>query len=240
MLAWEGGTTSPPSRRGRGRRRRGRGKARCDDAAAPPLAYKGVVYNEMKGVYSSPDSLMGCTTQQALFPDNTYGVDSGGDPPRSRRHARRVQGRVRNNALPPAPLESENASASALAGFHERFYHPSNARVLLGATICTSGQLLDSYLKDFDATEPDSRSARSASSASRGASSTARARRRGEAAAAAGGDAAAEPKQHMLAVNWLLNEEASERESARERARVHPPPPLLLSLSAENAPALPV
>lgn len=43
-----------------------------------PLTYKGVVYNEMKGVYSSPDSLLGRETQQSLFPDNTYGVDSGG------------------------------------------------------------------------------------------------------------------------------------------------------------------
>ena len=45
-----------------------------------PLIFKGVVYNEMKGVYSSPDSLMGRATQQALFPSNTYGVDSGGIP----------------------------------------------------------------------------------------------------------------------------------------------------------------
>lgn len=42
--------------------------------------HQGVVYNEMKGVYSSPDQLLGRATQQALFPDNTYGVDSGGDP----------------------------------------------------------------------------------------------------------------------------------------------------------------
>ena len=79
-------------------------------------------------------------------------------------------------------------------------------------------ELLDSYLKDFDAIEPDS------------AIVTQRKKREpwrivdrfarddeAEAAAASGGDAAAEPKQHMLAVNWLLNEEASERESAPER-----------------------
>ncbi|CAN0565244.1 unnamed protein product, partial [Ectocarpus sp. 12 AP-2014] len=61
-----------------------------------PLTYKGVVFNEMKGVYSSPDSLHGRTCQQVtiwnqdidhacsiyltIFPDNAYGVDSGGDP----------------------------------------------------------------------------------------------------------------------------------------------------------------
>ncbi|KAI2499158.1 metallopeptidase [Fragilaria crotonensis] len=45
-----------------------------------PLVYKGVVYNEMKGVYSSSDSLMNRESQRSIFPDNTYGVDSGGDP----------------------------------------------------------------------------------------------------------------------------------------------------------------
>jgi Zn-dependent M16 (insulinase) family peptidase len=45
-----------------------------------PLTFKGVVYNEMKGVYSSPDALMGRESQRSLFPQNTYGVDSGGDP----------------------------------------------------------------------------------------------------------------------------------------------------------------
>jgi Zn-dependent M16 (insulinase) family peptidase len=42
--------------------------------------YKGVVFNEMKGVYSQPDSMNGTITQQALFPDNSYSVDSGGNP----------------------------------------------------------------------------------------------------------------------------------------------------------------
>jgi hypothetical protein len=45
--------------------------------ASQPLTYKGVVYNEMKGVYSSPDSVHGRKCKEALFPDNTYGVDSG-------------------------------------------------------------------------------------------------------------------------------------------------------------------
>lgn len=42
--------------------------------------FKGVVFNEMKGVYSQPDSMNGTITQQALFPDNSYSVDSGGNP----------------------------------------------------------------------------------------------------------------------------------------------------------------
>ena len=45
-----------------------------------PLTIKGVVYNEMKGVYSSPDSMLSEISQQSLFPDTTYGLDSGGDP----------------------------------------------------------------------------------------------------------------------------------------------------------------
>jgi len=44
------------------------------------VTYKGVVFNEMKGVYSSPDSANNRVTQNALFPNNTYAVDSGGDP----------------------------------------------------------------------------------------------------------------------------------------------------------------
>lgn len=44
------------------------------------LSFKGVVFNEMKGVYSSPDSMFYRTVQRALFPDNTYRHDSGGDP----------------------------------------------------------------------------------------------------------------------------------------------------------------
>ena len=44
------------------------------------IAFKGVVFNEMKGVYSQPDSVNGTVTQQALFPDNSYAVDSGGNP----------------------------------------------------------------------------------------------------------------------------------------------------------------
>ena len=44
------------------------------------MTIKGVVFNEMKGVYSQPDSVFYRTVQAELFPDNTYGVDSGGDP----------------------------------------------------------------------------------------------------------------------------------------------------------------
>ncbi|KAL4419647.1 hypothetical protein ABPG77_000544, partial [Micractinium sp. CCAP 211/92] len=51
-----------------------------DDKEVWPLTFKGVVFNEMKGVYSSPDAVNGRVTQSALFPNNTYVEDSGGDP----------------------------------------------------------------------------------------------------------------------------------------------------------------
>src|SRR6201991_3478578 len=46
------------------------------DATQGPLTYKGVVFNEMKGAYSSPGAVLGKTVQQALYPDTTYGVNS--------------------------------------------------------------------------------------------------------------------------------------------------------------------
>ncbi|CAM8941621.1 unnamed protein product [Rhodiola kirilowii] len=70
------------------------------------ICYKGVVFNEMKGVYSQPDNILGRTAQQALFPDNTYGVDSGGDP----------------KVIPKLTFEE-------FKEFHCKFYHPSNARI---------------------------------------------------------------------------------------------------------------
>src|SRR5208283_5050524 len=46
------------------------------DAPDAPLIYKGVVFNEMKGNYSSPDSMLRELSQQSLYPDITYGLDS--------------------------------------------------------------------------------------------------------------------------------------------------------------------
>ncbi|MBU1042654.1 MAG: insulinase family protein [Proteobacteria bacterium] len=69
-----------------------------------PLAYKGVVFNEMKGAYSSPESLLSEYSQRALFPDTCYGLDSGGDPER----------------IPDLTFQQ-------FMDFHARYYHPSNA-----------------------------------------------------------------------------------------------------------------
>ncbi len=69
------------------------------------LQLKGVVYNEMKGAYSSPDGLLSEKAQQTLFPDTVYGLDSGGDP-----------------------LVIPDLSYAAFLAFHRSYYHPSNAR----------------------------------------------------------------------------------------------------------------
>jgi Zn-dependent M16 (insulinase) family peptidase len=65
-----------------------------------------VVFNEMKGNYSSPDTMLRELSQQSLYPDVTYGLDSGGDP----KH------------IPDLTYEQ-------LQAFHERHYHPSNAKL---------------------------------------------------------------------------------------------------------------
>ena len=98
--------------------------------AKDPLTYKGVVFNEMKGVYSSPDAIHGRTCQQALFPDNTYGVDSGGDP-----------------AVIP-DLTWENFEA-----FHKKYYHPSNSRIYFYGDdpVPARLELIDEYLSEFEA-----------------------------------------------------------------------------------------
>lgn len=70
-----------------------------------PWIYKGVVYNEMKGAYSTPDSVLAEQSQQSLFPDMLYGLDSGGEP----------------EAILGLTYE-------AFKQFHSDYYHPSNAR----------------------------------------------------------------------------------------------------------------
>jgi len=76
------------------------------DGPNQPLIYKGVVFNEMKGAYSSPDAILDKLSQQSLFPDNIYGHDSGGDP-----------------------VKIPDLTYEAFKDFHTRYYHPSNSRI---------------------------------------------------------------------------------------------------------------
>ncbi len=75
------------------------------ESADEPWTFKGVVYNEMKGVYSSPDSILAEQSQQSMFPDMIYSLDSGGHP---------------KSIL--------TLSYDAFKEFHTSYYHPSNAR----------------------------------------------------------------------------------------------------------------
>lgn len=95
-----------------------------------PLTYKGVVYNEMKGVYSSPESIMGTAVQNALFPDNTYRVDSGGDP----------------RVIPSLTFDQ-------FKSFHASYYHPANSRLYFYGDDdpLKRLELMDEYLSEFDA-----------------------------------------------------------------------------------------
>lgn len=70
------------------------------------MTFKGVVFNEMKGAYSSPDNVLSEYSLQSLFPDNAYGLDSGGDP-----------------------KQIPNLTYEQFYAFHKRYYHPSNARI---------------------------------------------------------------------------------------------------------------
>lgn len=99
------------------------------------LVYKGVVFNEMKGNYSSPDDVLDRLSQQSLYPDITYGLDSGGDPKR----------------IPDLTYEQ-------LKSFHARYYHPSNARVFFYGDDDPDERLrfMDAWLADFEPITLDS------------------------------------------------------------------------------------
>lgn len=98
-----------------------------------PLKYSGVVYNEMKGALSAPDDLLESRIMTSLFPDTTYGYESGGDP----------------EAIPQLTQEM-------FVGFHSKYYHPSNSYIYLYGDLDIEEKLayLDSeYLSHFDRIE---------------------------------------------------------------------------------------
>jgi Zn-dependent M16 (insulinase) family peptidase len=145
-----------------------------------PLSYKGVVFNEMKGVYSSPDSVLSEITQQSLFPDNTYGLDSGGNP-----------------------AEIPNLTFEQFKAFHQKHYHPSNARIFFYGDDDPEERLriVNEYLDGFERMEIDSRIHPQPCFGEP---------KRVEHPFAAGkgddGDAA-DSSKGMVTVNWLLTEE---------------------------------
>ncbi|MBW2065462.1 MAG: insulinase family protein [Deltaproteobacteria bacterium] len=94
-----------------------------------PLKYNGVVFSEMKGAHSSPDNLLAEYSQQSLFPDSPYRFDSGGDP----------------KEIPKLTYEKFKA-------FHERYYHPLNARIFFYGDDPpeTRLEIVKGYLDEFD------------------------------------------------------------------------------------------
>ena len=104
--------------------------------ADAPLTYSGVVYNEMKGALSSPDDILSYKLQQATFPQNCYGYQSGGDP----------------EAIP-------SLTQADFTAFHKKFYHPSNSYIYLYGDVDIAEQLayLDrEYLSAYDKIDVDS------------------------------------------------------------------------------------
>ena len=98
------------------------------DDPSEPLTYKGVVFNEMKGAYSSPDGVLETRVVASLFPKHIYGVDSGGDP----RH------------IPDLTYEN-------FKGFWETYYHPSNSFIYFYGNDDPEKRLklMEGYLKPY-------------------------------------------------------------------------------------------
>ena len=103
------------------------------DEESGKLSYNGVVYNEMKGAYSSPDELGGQALNRILFGGTAYGCDSGGDP----------------ISIPQLTYEQFKAT-------HEKHYHPSNSKIFLDGRIDLDKllPLIDSHLNSYDKREP--------------------------------------------------------------------------------------
>lgn len=100
------------------------------------ITYNGVVYNEMKGAYSSPEDVLEREILNALYPDTPYGFESGGDP----------------KCIPDLKYED-------FLAFHSRYYHPSNAYIYLYGKMDIGERLQwidQEYLSQYDRKETDS------------------------------------------------------------------------------------
>ncbi len=103
------------------------------DSADGELKFNGVVYNEMKGVFSSADDLLQRKIQAALLKDTPYFYESGGDP----------------DAIPELTREG-------FLNFHRKYYHPSNSYIYLYGNVDFARELSfidEEYLSRFDKKE---------------------------------------------------------------------------------------
>ncbi len=108
------------------------------DMAAPEgeLTINGVVYNEMKGAFSTPDDIVEKEILNSLYPDNAYGCESGGDP----------------DIIPTLTYEQ-------VLDFQRRYYHPSNSYIYLYGNMDIEEKLAfldERYLAHFDELPIDS------------------------------------------------------------------------------------
>ncbi len=100
------------------------------------LSINGVVYNEMKGAFSSADDVLSREIQNSLYPETTYGIESGGDP----------------NVIPQLTYEE-------YLDFHRNYYHPSNSYIYLYGNMDMAEKLdyIDkNYLSNFEHNDVDS------------------------------------------------------------------------------------
>ena len=100
------------------------------------LTINGVVYNEMKGAYSSPDDVLSRQILNSLFPETTYAIESGGDP----------------KVIPSLTYED-------FLAFHSKYYHPSNSYIYIYGDVDIDEILeyLDTkYLRQYDYLQVDS------------------------------------------------------------------------------------
>lgn len=103
---------------------------------ADPITYNGVVYNEMRGAYSSPEANVSVQVERALNAGTTYDHESGG-----------------------YPYDIPDLSYDQLKAFHRKYYHPSNSLIYLYGDVDLDeifGLLDEEYLTHFDKKDPDS------------------------------------------------------------------------------------
>ena len=101
------------------------------ESAEDELTVNGVVYNEMKGAFSSPDDVLDREVLNSLFPDSPYGTESGGDP----------------DVIPTLTYEG-------FLDFHRKYYHPSNSYIYLYGDMDMAEKLRfidEEYLSAYDA-----------------------------------------------------------------------------------------
>lgn len=106
------------------------------ESADAELTINGVVYNEMKGAYSSPEDVLEYKTMAAMFPSVTYGLSSGGDP----------------DVIPELTYQG-------YLDFHRKYYHPSNSYIYLYGDFDFEERLKwldEEYLCNYDETKPNS------------------------------------------------------------------------------------